>query len=144
MKRFPDDAEFDRQFAAASERASARRRNHPLAISVKVEKERGLTIELNNDCWVCVPMRLLPELEGAAAKDLRNVRIMGVGQSIEWPALDQQFDVLQLLSDALGANAFMAEMGRRGGRVRSRAKAAAARANGAKGGRPRKRRRISP
>jgi hypothetical protein len=33
---------------------------------------------------------------------------------------------------------YMAEVGRRGGRVSSKAKAAAARANGAKGGRPRK------
>jgi hypothetical protein len=100
-------------------------------------------IELNNDCLVCLPLQLLPELDGASPHDLRRVSIMGVGQAIEWPTLDQQFDVLQLLADAVGANALMATIGQRGGRVKSRAKARAARANGAKGGRPRKRRRAS-
>jgi uncharacterized membrane-anchored protein len=100
-------------------------------------------IELNNDCPVCVPLRLLPELDGASPNDLQRVAIMGVGQAIEWPTLDQQFDVLQLLADAVGAKALMATLGQRGGRVKSKAKAEAARTNGAKGGRPRKRRRAS-
>ena len=68
---------------------------------------------------------------------------MGVGQAIEWPALDQQFDVLQLVFDAVGAIALLAKLGQRGGRVKSKAKAVAARANGTKGGRPRKRRKAS-
>ena len=37
-----------------------------------------------------------------------------------------------------GTKAWMSELARRGGRITSPAKAAAARANGAKGGRPRK------
>jgi uncharacterized membrane-anchored protein len=111
--------------------------------SVRYDVNRGVMIELNNDCLVCVPLRLLPELAGASVKDLRRVDILGVGQAIEWPTLDQQFDVLQLLADAVGAKALMATLGHRGGRVKSKAKAAAARANGVKGGRPRKRRQAS-
>ena len=137
------EAELERQFATASRRGAARRRNQPLATSVRYDADRGVMIELNNDCVVCVPLRLLPELDGAAPKDLRRVEILGVGQAIEWPTLDQQFDVLQLLADAVGAEALMAKLGQRGGRVKSKAKAAAARANGTKGGRPRKRRKAS-
>jgi hypothetical protein len=132
------DAEFARQFATASRRGEARRQRQPLATLVRYDADRGVMIELNNDCLVCVPLRLLPELAGAAPKDLRQVKIMGVGQAIEWPTLDQQFDVLQLLADAVGAKALMGRLGQRGGRVKSKAKAAAARANGSKGGRPRK------
>lgn len=137
------DAEFERQFATASHRGAARRRNQPLATSVRYDADRGVMIELNNGCLVCVPLRLLPELEGASRKDLRQIEIQGVGQAIAWPTLDQQFDVVQLLTDAVGAGALMAKLGQRGGRVKSKAKAIAARANGAKGGRPRKRRQAS-
>ena len=136
------EVEFERQFARASRRGAARR-NQPLATSVRYDADRGVMIELNNDCLVCVPLRLLPELDGAAPKDLRRVEILGVGQAIAWPTLDQQFDVLQLLADAVGTKALMATLGQRGGRVKSKAKAAAARANGTKGGRPRKRRQAS-
>jgi hypothetical protein len=137
------EAEFKRQFAAASRRGAARRQSRPLATSVRYNLNRGVMIELNNDCQVSVPLRLLPELDGAAAKDLKQVEILGVGQAIQWPTLDQQFDVLELLADAVGATAKMSKLGQRGGRIKSKAKAAAARANGAKGGRPRKQRRVS-
>ena len=110
---------------------------------MRYDAARGVMIELNNGCLVCFPLRRLTELAGASPKDLRRVEIMGAGQAIPWPTLDQQYDVLQLLTDAVGAQALMATLGRRGGRVKSRTNSAAARANGAKGGRPRKRRQAS-
>lgn len=97
-------AEFERQYAEATRRGEERLRNQPLATSVRYDATRGVMIQLNNDCLVCMPLSLLPELTGASAKDLRRVEIMGVGQAIEWPTLDQQFDVLQLLADAVGAS----------------------------------------
>lgn len=132
-------AEFERQYVAATRRGAERRRNQPLATSVRYDARRGVMIELNNDCLVYVPCRLLPELAGASPKDLRRVEILGFGQAIAWPTLDQQFDLLQLLADAMGAEVVMAAMGQRGGRAKSKAKAAA-RANRTKGGRPRSRR----
>ena len=98
------DAEFERQYAEATRRGEQRLRNQPLATSVKYDATRGVMIQLNNDCLVCVPLSLLPELRGASAKDLRRVEILGVGQAIEWPSLDQQFDLLHLLADAVGAS----------------------------------------
>jgi hypothetical protein len=136
-------AEFERQFFTASRRGAARRQCQPLATSVRYDADRGVMIELSNDCLVCLPLRLLPELDGASAKDLRQVKILGLGQAIEWPNLDQQFDVVQLVADAVGVKALMAKLGQRGGRVTSKAKAVAARANGSKGGRPRKHRKTS-
>lgn len=137
------EAEFARQYAAAARRSAERRRHWPLATSVRYDADRGVIIELNNDCLVCVPLRLLPELHGAAPKDLRRVEILGVGQGIAWPTLDQQFDVLQLLADAVGARALLGQHGQGGGRIQSQAKPAAARANATKGGRSRKRSKAS-
>ena len=44
-----------------------------------------------------------------------------------------------LVAGLFGTRRWMAEIGRRGGKRRTKAKALAARANGAKGGRPRRR-----
>ncbi len=129
------NADFEQQFAAASQRAAARRQRQPLATSVRYDTEQGVMIELNNDCLVCVPLRYFPELAGASPTELRRVRLMGVGQAIEWPTLDQQFDVIQLLADAVGVSALMTEIGQRRKRVKSKTKIAAARANGSVGGR---------
>jgi hypothetical protein len=60
---------------------------------------------------------------------------------MHWPRLDADLYVPGLLSGALGSRAWMAaQLGAEGGRASTPAKAEAARANGAKGGRPRKRR----
>ncbi len=98
------EAEFERQYAKATRHGEECLRNQPLATSVRYDATRGVMIQLNNNCLVCVPLSLLPELRGAAVKDLRRVEIMGVGQAIQWPTLDQQFDVLRLLADAVGAS----------------------------------------
>ena len=59
---------------------------------------------------------------------------------LHWPRLDADVYVPGLMAGALGSRAWMArELGAQGGRTSTPAKAAAARANGAKGGRPRKR-----
>ncbi|MFN0055276.1 MAG: DUF2442 domain-containing protein [Planctomycetales bacterium] len=97
---------------------------------------RGVMIELNNDCHVCIPLRLLPELYGASQSDLRQVEVMGFGQTIEWPTLDQQFDVLQLVADAVGALPLLPARGQQAGSVPPRA---AGRDNGMKRSRSRKR-----
>ena len=59
----------------------------------------------------------------------------GAGYGLHWEALDTDLSLPGLLSGLLGTQAYMA---RRAGRATSFAKAAAAKANGAKGGRPRK------
>ena len=139
------DAEFERQFAAATRRGEERLRNQPLATSVKYDTARGVMIQLNNDCLVCVPLSLLPELRGAAIKDLRRVEIMGVGQAIEWPSLDQQFDVLQLLADAVGAKSEVPapEQPQRRRRGNAKSKVTTSRSDGITSRQPRKRKTVA-
>lgn len=59
-------------------------------------------------------------------------------ESIYWECLDVGFSVPNLIAGSFGTKAWMRELGRAGGRVRSPAKTAAVRENGKKGGRPRK------
>jgi len=66
---------------------------------------------------------------------LSAVEILGAGYGLHWEALDVDVSVPGVLAGLFGTRAFMA---RQAGRVSSVKKAAAARENGAKGGRPRK------
>jgi hypothetical protein len=52
--------------------------------------------------------------------------------------LDADLGVSQLVSGLFGSKAWMTELGRQGGKLKSIAKAQASRENGKRGGRPRK------
>ena len=66
--------------------------------------------------------------------------IDGVGFNLHWPALDADLYVPALVAGVFGTRDWMAkEWARTAGSATSPTKAAAARANGAKGGRPRRR-----
>ena len=88
-----------------------------------------------NGCTFAFPPRLAQGLEDATADQLAEVEILGAGYGLHWEALDADLSLPGLLAGLLGTKAYMA---RRAGQATSSAKAAAARANGAKGGRPRK------
>jgi hypothetical protein len=86
-----------------------------------------------------IPRVLVPGLERALGSKLDSVVVSPAGDALSWPALNIDVYVPGLVERAFGTRLFAASTGRRGGRQRSKAKAAAAKANGAKGGRPRKR-----
>ena len=74
-------------------------------------------------------------LETASDDELEAVEILGAGYGLHWEALDVDLSVPGLMAGLFGTKAYMA---RRAGQATSAAKAAAARENGRKGGRPRK------
>lgn len=86
-----------------------------------------------------IPRRLVPGLKRAAESKIEPIVVSPAGDALSWPSLDIDIYVPGLVERAFGTRLFAASTGRLGGRRRSKAKAAAARANGAKGGRPRKR-----
>lgn len=74
-----------------------------------------------------------------AAAEARGREVDGVGLNLHWPALDVDLSVPALVAGIFGTRQWMArELARIAGSAHSPAKAAAARANGARGGRPRK------
>jgi len=73
-------------------------------------------------------------------RDLAEVAVLGLGLGLHWERLDVDASVPGLLAVLFGTRPWLdRQRAARAGATRSPAKAAAARRNGAKGGRPRKR-----
>ncbi len=87
---------------------------------------------------ITIPRELIPGLEAATPQILASVAISPARDAISWRLLDIDVYVPGLIERVFGSRLFAASTGRQGGRRRSKLKAAAARANGTKGGRPRK------
>ena len=120
----------------ALERGKIARQREPRAATARYDRERDrIVVELTNGCTFAFPPHLAQGLENATADQLARVEILGAGYGLHWEALDVDLTVPDLLAGLLGTKRHMA---RHAGRASSPAKAAAARANGAKGGRPRK------
>lgn len=98
-----------------------------------------LRITLANGTAVSIPIHLIDALRDAPASTRAGVEVAGIGYGLHWPALDLDLSLPALLSDLFGTRRWLDEnRARTAGRSRSSAKSTAARANGAKGGRPRK------
>ena len=128
----PTDAEID----AALARGREARLTEPRAASARYDRGLGrVVVELTNGCTFAFPPHLAQGLEEATEEQLAGVEVLGTGSGLHWEALDVDLSVPGLLAGLLGTASYMA---RRAGRATSPAKAAAARANGARGGRPRR------
>ena len=99
----------------------------------------GRVIALDNGLELAFPPRMAEGLENATAAELANIEISASGDGLHWPALDADLYIPSLLRGVFGSRSWMArQLGAAGGKANTRAKAAAARENGRKGGRPRK------
>lgn len=116
------DTEFARQLDAATKRGEDSLRSQPLAKAVSWDHSLGAVIDLKNGCRVCVPLSLLPELKHAQPRQLQNVELMGVGQAVQWPDLDQQFGVAELLADVWSADQLRPVYKRRGASEKAKPK----------------------
>jgi hypothetical protein len=126
----------DAQIDAALDRGAAVRLAEPRAATARYDRALGrVVIELTNGCTFAFPPRLAQGLENASEDHLAEVEILGAGHGLHWETLDVDLAVPGLLAGLVGTKAYMA---RHAGQARSPAKAAAARRNGIKGGRPRK------
>lgn len=124
------------QIDAALERGRAARLTEPRAVSCRYDRAAGrVIVELVNGCVFAFPPKLAEGLDSATHEQLAQVEILGSGSGLHWEALDADLSVPGLLAGLFGTRAYMAQQG---GRATSAAKAAAARSNGSKGGRPRK------
>jgi hypothetical protein len=125
------DAEIDAAIAE-SER-------HPLPVAVSatfVGAEDAIAIQFADGVQIHIPRRLLQGLEDATPQQLGRMKLEGPGTGLAWPALGVAHYIPGVIDGLFGTRRWMAEIGRRGGFRRTKAKATAARANGAKGGRP--------
>jgi hypothetical protein len=130
----------DPQFKAAEARGRKVLDTEPRASSARYDRRSGrVVIELLNGCAYAFPARLVQDLQGASDDDLAGIDTDKIGLSLHWPALGVDLYVPALVAGIFGTRTWMAgELARIAGSRKSPAKAAAARANGARGGRPRK------
>ena len=114
-------------------------RASPRAAAARYDAERRrVVLELTSGYAVEVPITELKEVASAPPRELATVEVLGAGNVLHWESLDADYSIPALILRAIGAKLAAKEFARIGGRVKSDAKAAAARANGKKGGRPRK------
>lgn len=129
------DSEIDQ---AESSMAALRQAGH--AVSARYDRRsRRVLVNLNTGVQFAFPVKLVEGLAAAEPESLSEIEISPAGLGLHWPKLDVDLYVPALLQGVFGSKRWMAQqLGAQGGRVRTDAKAAAARANGRKGGRPRK------
>lgn len=126
----------DEQIEAANARGRVFRESHPHAKAARYDaKAQRVVVELTNGATFAFPPRLIEGLAEASPEAIAGVEVIGAGYGLHWESLDLDYSVPGLMNGVFGTAKWMAATA---GRASSPAKAAAARANGAKGGRPRK------
>ena len=111
-----------------------------MAVAVRYNRRaRRVIISLNTGIEVMFDPANVQGLEDATPSQLEEIEITPSGFGLYFPRLDEGINVPNLLEGTMGSRKWMAaRLGAEGGKARSKAKASAARANGALGGRPRK------
>jgi hypothetical protein len=126
--------EIRAQIPAAQRRAAEERAQGLRAASARLDRKGGrIVLELTNGFLVGIPITALVDIAEASASQLAGVQVSPSGSALYFDALDAHYSVSGLVLAMTPT-----EIGRAGGKSRSSAKRRAARANGAKGGRPRK------
>ena len=127
------------QIAAAEHlQLSAGHAAHALAASYDASTQR-IHVQMSNGAAFSFPPQLAQGLAGATEAQWADMVVSPMGTGLHWPQLDADLSVQALLEGVFGSRAWRRAHAARAGSVKSQAKALAARANGAKGGRPKKR-----
>lgn len=127
----------DRHYRQISLKGETERARTPVAASVRFDEASGsIVVDFTNGAAFMAPARSIQGLENASVAQLAEVELLGE-TGLHWESLDVDFTISGLMNGIFGTAKFM-DAQRRGGQSRSTAKIEASRANGAKGGRPRK------
>ena len=76
---------------------SAARTQSALAIDVRVS-DNAVEVELSDGRKISAPLAWFPRLLNATKRERNQWRVIGAGQGIHWPAIDQDISVENLLA----------------------------------------------
>ena len=126
----------DGEIEAALETAKLHDRE-PRALTVEhVPGLNLLIVGLSNQRRLVLPIEEVQGLGKATHEQMRMYKLIGRGTGISFPELDVDLYVPALIEGVYGNRRWMAQLGKKGGKAKTEAKRIAARANGARGGRP--------
>ena len=138
MAKEPTAVDRDR-FKAARARGEARAQDASALVDAHYDRTSdAVFLIFRGGGSMTIPRHAIPGLERQPASVLEAMTLSPAGDALLWPAIDADVYVPGLVERAFGTRLFAAAAGRRGGQRRTKAKMAAARRNGARGGRPRK------
>lgn len=126
--------------ARAESRAKARLAGNPTAVTARYDRRVGrVVVALSTGLEIAFKPHHAQGLRDARPAQLADIEISPSGLGLHFPHLDADLYLPALLQGFLGSRQWMAQaMGKAGGQAVTKPKAAAARANGRLGGRPRK------
>ena len=129
------DDELRRAIEAGRRRRATERR----AASVRYDSDRdAIEIELTDGSAVRLPRAMVDEFHDVPPAQMAKLRVSPTGYGIKLDEHDIDISVHGLIAALATPSDAAASLGKLGGAARSDAKRVSARANGAKGGRPRK------
>ena len=119
--------------------AAQDRRASGYAVSARYDRRSGrVVVRMSTGVEIRFPAYLVEGLSGASPEDLAKIEISPSGLGLHWPSLDVDLYLPGVIAGQFGSTKWMAaQLGAAGGKARTPAKAASARINGRKGGRPR-------
>jgi len=127
------------KFEVANRRGERVRASGPKAMSARYDRASGRIVVQLSKLDVSFSPHDAQGLEDAKPAQLEEIEISPSGLGIHFPKLDADIYLPSLLEGFLGSRRWVASrLGRVGGKSRSAAKRAAAKANGRMGGRPKK------
>jgi len=132
-------AEINAQIPTARARDAAERRAGLRASKAWYDpSENRVMLLLTNGVLAGIPVGKIKYLARVKPAELQAVTLTPGGYGVCWDSLDVDLSVPDLILDTFGRAPLMGALGSIGGRATSESKVAAARRNGARGGRPRK------
>lgn len=133
-------AREDRERYARARATGEREAHDPSAVTDAryIGRRDAIELEFAGGGTMTIPRHSIPELADAPPSVLNSVTVSPAGDALAWRALDVDIYIPGLVARVFGTRMLAASSGQRGGRRTSKVKAAAARQNGARGGRPRK------
>lgn len=128
----------DEELSRVRRETAERDRTEPrIARTTYDNRTRQLHLALRGGVSAAIPIDLFLELAKATPEQIANCKIRENGASLHWEELDVQMTTIAILQIAFKFTT-ISDNARHAGSSRTAAKSAAARRNGAKGGRPRK------
>ena len=136
MKKIPYIT--DEELEQIRKETSQRNETEPRLNVVRFDPgSQTFAMEFKSGADLKAPLSLFSCFKNADPNKIANAKIVSHGSAVHWDELDVQMTTVSIINQVFGIKS-LAENARKAGRKTSPAKTAAARANGAKGGRPRK------